>query len=91
MVAGRRLRELCITKKRNDLLPRKGTRPEVATYQYLPIDQSQLGRNCLCLPIGRTQVTIRLVIVNRPTKMVHSEPVQIPIDAPRLPDSIVSD
>ena len=32
-----------------------------------------------------------LIVVDRLTKMVHSEPVQILIDAPRLPDSIVSD
>ena len=32
-----------------------------------------------------------LIVVDRLTKMVYSEPVQIPINAPRLPDSIVSD
>ena len=28
-------------------------------YLYLPIDQSRLGRNCLCLPIERIRVTTR--------------------------------
>ena len=32
-----------------------------------------------------------LIVVDRLTKMVYSELVQIPINAPRLPDSIVSD
>ena len=29
-----------------------------------------------------------LVVVDRFTKMIHSKPAQMPIDAPRLPDSI---
>ena len=32
-----------------------------------------------------------LVIIGRLTKMIHYKPVQIPIDAPRLSDFIVSD
>ena len=57
-------RELCITKgtlalkKLEDLLPRKSTRFVVAIYQ-LEGHQSRFGCNYLCLPIGRTQTTIR--------------------------------
>ena len=29
-----------------------------------------------------------ILVVNHLKKMLHDEPVQIPIDAPRLPDSI---
>ena len=32
-----------------------------------------------------------ILIVDRLKKILRDEPVQIPIDAPRLPDSIVSD
>ena len=64
--------------------------------------ESRLGRDCLCLPIGRTRVTTQaglpmsidwkntnydsiLIVVDRLKKMLRDGPVQIPIDAPRLP------
>ena len=48
---------------------------------------------CTILPIDLDGVSydLILVLVNRLKKMLRDEPVQILIDVPRLPDSIVSD
>ena len=56
MTCGHHDEDTLALRKLEDLLPRKSTRPTVAIYQ-LEEHQSRLGRDCLCLPIGKTLVT----------------------------------
>ena len=45
----------------------------------------------MLLPRRQVNYESILVVVDRLKKMLRNEPVQIPIDVPRLPDLIVSD
>ena len=78
----------------------------IAHIYQLKKHESQLGRNCLCLLIRKTQVTtwaglpmftnwqghkLRfLIVINRLTKIVYSKVLQILIDAFQLPNSAVT-
>ena len=72
------------SRKLEDSLPGKSTRPAVAIYQ-LEGHQSRFGCNYLCLPIGRTRATIRSLSTSAYRMSRCKE-----VDAPEQPE-IISD
>ena len=81
------------SRKLENLLPGRSTKPVVATYRYLPVAGKTYRWICDGLPMSidwkDTSYDSILIVVDRLTKMVHSKPAQM-IDAPGLAE-IISD